>query len=849
MTLTLERPPEMAAARPASGGGPARRAVVRWAWRLFRREWKQQLLVLALVAVAVAAAFLGGTVAVNTPTPANAGFGSAQALATYSGNDPHLAGEIAAIRHKFGTVDVIDNRTIQVPGSINTFSLRAQDPHGAFGGPMLSLVSGRLPSTRGEVALTQDVANDYTVGVGGTWHAAGRAWHVVGIVQDPQNTLDEFALVLPGEVVGPSQVTVLFDTHGIDVSNMSNVETPGSVNAGKFNPAFFTYVVSALGLLLIALVSVGAFMVIAQRRLRAIGMLAATGAAPRHIRLVIRANGFVVGVAGTLIGAVLGFALWLVYRPAVEAGSHHIIGALDVPWSVILPAMVLAVVATYLAASRPAKAISRVPIVTALSGRPAPPRQVHRSAIPGVAFLVLAFVLVTLAGAHRYGGGGALPEVVLGFVALVVAIILLAPLLLSLVASRVSWAPVSMRMALRDLGRYRARSGSALSAISLAVVTAVTVCLVANARYSNVLDYVGSNLASNQVVVWANTPPFPPGASCISPKGNGCGPAGPPLPQQKAKAYSIASQLGATDVVELDQASVQLNHAAPGRNWDGQIYVATPQLLAAFGIKQSQVDPNADILTMRPGLSGTSLMQLFYGNGGPGGPGGPGPNGPGGAHTWPCPPNDCIANPVIQEMPALPGGTSGPNTVLTEHAIQTLHLANTVSVQGWFIQLPQPITATQITNSRAAAASIGLQIETKSDAPTSAEVLNWATVAGTLLALAILAMTIGLIRSEAAADLRTLTATGASRRTRRSLTATTAGGLALLGAIVGTIAGYIVAVAFFRGAGDGEGLSALTAVPWMNLAIILLAMPAAAALGGWLFAGRQPAVISHQAIE
>ena len=43
--------------------------------------------------------------------------------------------------------------------------------------------------------------------------------------------------------------------------------------------------------------------------------------------------------------------------------------------------------------------------------------------------------------------------------------------------------------------------------------------------------------------------------------------------------------------------------------------MATPQLLAAFGIKASDVNPDADILTMRPGLSGISDMQLNYGNG------------------------------------------------------------------------------------------------------------------------------------------------------------------------------------------------------------------------------------------
>ena len=42
-TALRERP---ARRRAPDGGVPARRAVIRWAWRLFRREWRQQLLVL-----------------------------------------------------------------------------------------------------------------------------------------------------------------------------------------------------------------------------------------------------------------------------------------------------------------------------------------------------------------------------------------------------------------------------------------------------------------------------------------------------------------------------------------------------------------------------------------------------------------------------------------------------------------------------------------------------------------------------------------------------------------------------------------------------------------------------------
>ena len=138
-----------------------------------------------------------------------------------------------------------------------------------------------------------------------------------------------------------------------------------------------------------------------------------------------------------------------------------------------------------------------------------------------------------------------------------------------------------------------------------------------------------------------------------------------------AQAHAIAAALGSRDVVELDSTSATLQHAASGRNWSGPVYVATPQLLRAFGIKPSQVNPTADILTMRPGLSGLSEMQLVYGRYYTGGTG---PLTQNGHETFPCPRSDCLANPRIQEVSALPSGTSAPNTVITEHAIRRLGL-------------------------------------------------------------------------------------------------------------------------------------------------------------------------------
>ncbi len=129
-----------------------------------------------------------------------------------------------------------------------------------------------------------------------------------------------------------------------------------------------------------------------------------------------------------------------------------------------------------------------------------------------------------------------------------------------------------------------------------------------------------------------------------------------------------------------------------------------------------------------------------------------------------------------------------------------------------------------------------------------AVIIGWATVFGIVLALGILAMTLGLIRSETAGDLRTLAATGASGWTRRTLTGVTAGALGLAGAVLGTVAAYTAAIGY---SWDNklDGLGELKSVPTTSLLLMLVGMPLAAAVTGWLLAGREPAAIAHQPME
>jgi putative ABC transport system permease protein len=109
-------------------------------------------------------------------------------------------------------------------------------------------------------------------------------------------------------------------------------------------------------------------------------------------------------------------------------------------------------------------------------------------------------------------------------------------------------------------------------------------------------------------------------------------------------------------------------------------------------------------------------------------------------------------------------------------------------------------------------------------------------------------MSIGLVRSETASDLRTLAATGASGTARRTLTAVTAAALALTGAVVGTAGGYLAAIGFLS-TNKLDQLSELASIPVAGLLWILVGMPLIAAVVSWLLAGREPPAIARQPLE
>jgi putative ABC transport system permease protein len=832
----------------------ARRTLTRWAVRLARREWKQRILIVLLIAVASAATLLGIAVASATPGTPNAGtFGTASTLIGLPGNTPRLPSAIAKIEKAYGPASAVYDEPIAT-GQAGGADLRAQDPSAPYTQVLLALDSGRYPAAPGQVAVTSGLAQLYSLRVGSTWHvpagsgaAAGRAFTVTGIVEDPSNLLDEFALVAPGQLTSPNQVRIFLgeslssaaaSAAGDVIPKNATVSTPAPEDS-ILSPATIVLVISVLGLVFIGLVATAAFTVMAQRRQRALGMLSSLGATEADVRFVLIADGLIGGVAGAIIGGAVALAGWLWYYPHLETATAHRTDPFNLPWAAVIIGLLLAVATSVIAAVWPGRAVSKIPVVAALSGRIDPPQLVNRSLRPGLIFLVAGLFILFFSGGASGGQGGSY-LVIAGMLCCEIACALLAPFIVDKL-SRLAWrAPLASRLALRDLARYRSRSGAALAAVSFAVFIATVAIVIASIRYDDALDYIGPNMTANQLILY--TPVNDPAqyqAGQFTPAAK--------LAAIRSEASALAVQLHAPAPLEL-ALPVSVNVSQPGQptqnqyggllsmgrgrgQFGGLMYVATPQLLSAFGISPSSVNPDADVLTARAQLPSTGNLALVSGSYLAQSP------------NTPCPAGMCIQNPVIQEVSKLPAGTSAPNTVVTESAVKALH--ETIVPVGWLVQAPSALTPVQVNAARQAAVGLGTTIETKSGQLSLGEISNGATIGGLLLALGVLAMTVGLIRSETVGDLRTLTAAGAGARTRRALTGVTAGVIAFLGAALGAAGGCLAVLVWAH----ADLTTTFGNMPWGDIGLLVVGMPLIGAAAAWLLSGRQPSAVSRQPLE
>ncbi|WP_433047317.1 ABC transporter permease [Dactylosporangium sp. CS-033363] len=368
-------------------------------------------------------------------------------------------------------------------GGMPAYLLDLADPR--FAGH-IDLLRGRAPAKDSEAALDAAAMRRLGTGLGGTFTLPDdkRTFTVVGEFERPDNLSGGMVLrpgtlpASPGtwyvdtpEPLGWDQVRRL-NERGITAGSRA-VLIGDDLQEGMLAPARpasnrLNLAVLAVGMAVLEVVLLAgpAFAVGARRRRRELGLVAASGGTPGHLRRIVLADGLVLGVAAAVAGTVLGIGAALAARPLVAQYLLHARpGGLRVPPGELLGVALLAVLTGVFAALAPAVTAGRTDVLTALTGRRPRARAGRRLAAAGLAGVALGAAVVAWGIA-----GSAATTVLAGLVVAELGLVLSTPAVLGALARLGGGLPLAARIAVRDAARNRAAASPAVSAVMAAVI-------------------------------------------------------------------------------------------------------------------------------------------------------------------------------------------------------------------------------------------------------------------------------------------------------------------------------------------------------------------------------------------
>jgi putative ABC transport system permease protein len=783
------------------------------------------------------------------------------------------------IRDQTGPLQV---RTATGTGTIGARMLNSTDPlaHG-----ILRQLTGRAPATRDEAALTPAAVRRLGINVGGSVGLAdgSRTFRVVGTVEDPSDLQATTVVLRPGALPpaaladspaeGPGALRWLAATPGpLTWAQVKQLNTHGVVAVSRHvlahppsraerYPEFagedgfaagVPGLVGGLAMLEIVLLAGPAFAVGARRRRRDLGLVAAAGGTPAHLRRIVLADGVVLGAVAAASGVVLGIAAVAAARPLLEEQlTHARSGGFRVFPAALAGLAVLAVATGVLAALVPAWIAARQDVVAALAGRRGITRSRRRWVVLG-AGLVAAGAATLAAGAWRSS-----PTIILtGLAAGELGLVLCTPAVVGLVARTGRWLPLAPRIALRDTARNRTAAAPAISAVMAAVVgsLAVGVMLVANTQRTR--DDYRSVTRTGDVVLEATSKagggrPVPAEAVTslrrTMPVGRlhrmglpGCGTAEcavrPLAPAARRCPYS--PEVLRRDPTPVEQRAARRDARCDGlgglyryfqyRFTDSFTLVIDPDAVGAVtGLAAEDAEPAAaalragKVVVDHPRYLHDGQVTLTMT-----------------AHN-PFQKDKDHTRTVTAPGYAPQHHTRAPITLMTSQTARSLGL-DPVPSMVLATTSRMPTVAEHDRLQGALGNTAGVYVERgprqRSDTQT---LLLLAVVAG-VIALGAAAIATGLAAADGRADLGTLAAVGASPRVRRLLSLSQSGVIAGLGSLLGAAAGLggsvAVLVALNRGYADlwPAPTPYPITVPWLNLGVALLVVPMVAMLGAGL---------------
>jgi len=786
-----------------------------------RREWRQQLLVLALITVATAAASLGVSMAHNSvPSPSDRVGSATHELGLFAEQGLGMADSIEAAEAVFGTIDVSYAAQGHRAGSTDDYTITDRGESTAFGGETFRLRSGKMPEVAGEAVVARGRA---TLGtdLGDTIEVAGHSFEVVGLGEDPSDLSRSLIVVAPGTVPDPTAAYLLVEATGEDLDRFGAASSGGySLDImAEHDRQRLLSVVAAFGLSTVAMLEVillcaAGFAVIARRRIRQLGVLGAIGASERHLRQAITLNGAVVGLVGGILGVISGFAASVATRPVVEGVVGHRIAALSVPWMSVAPLVMLAIFAAGAASWWPARAMARQPITEALAARRPDSHPTRKSRWAAVVMTAIGAVALSFGVRQQHPN-----VVVVGLVVAVLGVLVLSPSLVAFVGKVAHRLPLAPRIAARDIARHQSRSAVAIAALVVALAIPVAIVVTTASGDARAADRP-PNLPDNMAVIDRNGSLFG-GPISIDPISAGVTAGVQDVQAVVPEARLVPVYVGLSEQLSRDVMGpgAPENSAAPvfaqypspdgdPNTWSGSpAWIATPELLQAFDLPADLASSDSAALTTTK-ISEFALHTEKVDGAGP----------------------DLLA---AERIPLANHSSVAQfwltSTTVNEHQLRT-------RIGGWLLITTQPIDDETNTALARAAAENELTMTLQRDASNQTAVRRNAITAGAILALTVLAIVVTLIRSEQAQDTRTLTAVGAPARTRRLISSATAALLALTAALLAVPAGYLALLAVMSDPKAEFGF----VVPVQAIAVVAIGIPTLAAAGGWLLSGREP---------
>lgn len=746
------------------------------------------------------------------------------------------------------------------------------DLHSPVLNKLATLVDGRLPSKPGEVAITDygsilgvPHSGKITISVYGTHPTAVtvvgrvrtpiRETAVIGFPDSapPEGASLEFAL--GGSTPVDAAMITTWRRYGAAVTAPSTVPTPQSGLPGTSAVAIAVGTMSFI--VVVALLAGPAFAAGATRHRRTLGLFGANGAPRSVLRRIIFAQALTLGALTALVATLLGALAGVIGARYVRVHRYGFEPPVDIRVRWLVGLVLVATLASLVAAAVPARVVGRTNLLQALRGQVSSRSVRRRMPLLGLVAMLVGGTLLFQSVAHKNGDdfpGGSTVQLLLVYLGMPVffgGAVMTVPYVLRMTGALAGHLPVAGRIAVRDVSRLRTRATASVGA----VLATVAVCASALVLGASLDGYAAKRYA----------PSYPAGSGAFVSRSFG-----------DPNSTSGAASQDAIDKIRT---------AAPGATawWSTSegLYascaaasVAGPEGLLVHAVDEDGID----------GLNLTAAQRAALNNGGVIVLTGPTTNSDDGYASTPLGYGASLtANSVkggkvdvVRATQAsdgttssckkisLPATTGSPTTITHGYTIlgsallvkrsaltsMGLHAPLTAVTVPWHGDMS---TRTQRQLQALTPRGMEFSVERGYDSPMAA-VLAALTAAFALIVLLTTVVSTLLNDAESRADAATLATVGAPSGMRRRITGAHAAAIGVIGAATGIVIGIVPGLVLAREATghtyDEHGVHSepgTYVIPWWPLIIMLVGVPLLAAAISMIFARRTPPLTRREA--